>query len=122
MSNAGSTTRTTQTVYEKTRTYFLRWFDQQCFVDVDSLPKKILEQCYREGYVQATLELTPKSPESLKLAPFTNTVLTVYTERDQARAEVQELTGQLQKAAEINEKFHALLIAARDVEKACKGI
>lgn len=51
---------------------------------------------------------------NLKLAPFTNTVLKVYEERDHLRDQLQELTRELRKAQRVNVRFHKILDAINE--------
>lgn len=73
-------------------------------------PNEELQAAFWGGYRHARHK---QSRPELKLPSFTNTVMTVYQERDQAREEVQELARELARAGKVNARFQDLLESAR---------
>lgn len=73
-------------------------------------PNKELQAAFWGGYRHARVK---QGRPELKLPSFTNTVMTVYQERDQARAEVKELSKHLALAHRVNERFQDVLKSAR---------
>jgi hypothetical protein len=73
-------------------------------------PNEELQAAFWGGFRHAR---NKQARPELKLPSFTNTVMTVYQERDQARSEVQELAKHLALAGRVNARFQDLLESAR---------
>ena len=95
---------------------FQDWCD---FRGID--PNEELQAAFWGGYRHARDRRGNPVPKN-KLAAFTNTVMTVYQERDQARAEVQELSKHLALAGKVNARFQDLLTSARALLMETDGV
>jgi hypothetical protein len=95
---------------EPQRTQFNEWCDLYAVK-----PTKELETAFWGGFKHAKERLGNPAPYTLKLAPFTETVIQAYGQRDKAQEEVKELTRHLAKANQVNVKMHKLLEAAREL-------
>ena len=61
----------------------------------------------------------PEVPKQLRLKAFTETVVKVYGERDQARDEVTEHRRALANANDVNAKFNKLYLASKELIDEC---
>ena len=102
----------------------LAWRNKHSYLKAFEMGVTVATRQLREASIAKAAEAqggNPKIevPKQLRLKAYTETVMQVYGERDQARDEVKELKRALANAKDVNAKFNKLYLASKELIDEC---